>query len=107
MQPHAGVFGAEVTGAVSPFAAAAVAGRRAEHDILRQILIQRTKPITDPGANGRKGAFARMPARVPGELRAVVVVDGPEGPDDSEVVGTGSDVFPPVSNFQTALAVFA
>ena len=97
--------GPEVAGAVRPLAAAAVAGRRAEDDVLRQVLVERAQAVADPRADGRERAFARMPAGVPGELRAVVVVDGPQRADDGEVVGARADVLPPVADLQAALAV--
>ena len=53
VQPDACVFRAEIGGAMSPRAAAAIAGGRAEHDILRQVLVQRAQAVADPGAERR------------------------------------------------------
>src|SRR5262249_24747014 len=61
------VLRAEVTGAVGPAAAAAVAGRRAEDDVLRQVLVERSQAVADPRADRRVGPLAGVPAGVPGE----------------------------------------
>src|SRR5262245_1467800 len=88
-----------------PRAAAAIAGRLSEDDILRQVLIQRSEPIGDPRTDRRKCPLARMPAGVPGELSAVVVVIGPERADDSDIVGALADVPPPIRDHEPALPV--
>src|SRR5438045_3039952 len=74
----AGSLGDEKAGAVGPPAAAAIVGRHAGHHVLGQVLVERPQAIADPGADRGKGTFPRMPAGVPGELCAVVVVAGPE-----------------------------
>ena len=40
-----------------------------------------------------------------GELRTVVVIDGPHGADQSQVVGTGTHVREPVADFESTFAV--
>src|SRR5439155_584778 len=107
VEPHAGVLRAEVRRTVRPRAAAAIAGRRAEHDVLRQILIERAEAVIDPRANGRERAFADMAAGVPRELSAMVVVIGPKRAYDGDVVRAFADVPPPVGDHEARLAVLA
>src|SRR5204862_2355 len=78
VETDAAVFRAEIGRAVRPGAAAAIAGRRAEYDILRQVLVESAQAIVDPRADGRISSFADMPAGVPLQLGAVVVVGGPQ-----------------------------
>src|SRR5207244_3256828 len=106
-EADAGVLRAEIRRAVRPRAAAAIARRRAEHDVLRQILIERAQAIANPRADRRKGALARMPAGVPGELSAVVVVIGPQRAHDGDVVRAFADVPPPIRDHEPALTVTA
>ena len=77
IQPHAAIFGAEVSRAVGPCAATAVAGGRTEHNVFGQIFVDGAQAVGGPGADGGEGSFARMAAGLPGELRAVVVVNRP------------------------------
>ena len=49
--------------------------------------------------------FAGMTAGLPGELRAVVVVNRPERTHHREVVGAAADVLEPVADDESALAV--
>src|SRR5205823_6727212 len=98
VEADAGVLGAEVAGPMRPLAAAAIAGRHAQDDVLRQILIERAEAVRRPRADRRIRAFPWMPARVPRELGAVVVVDGPERADHGQVVSARADVLPPVAD---------
>src|SRR5439155_8435504 len=88
-------------------AAAAVAGRGAEHDVLGQVLVEGAEAVTGPAADGRERSLADVPAGVELELRPVVVVAGPERADHGEVVGARADVLPPVGDLEAALAVAA
>src|SRR5262249_59027567 len=58
----AAVRGTEVAGAVAPFATAATAGRRAEHSVFRQALVQRAEPGGDPRPDRWQAHLARLPA---------------------------------------------
>ena len=49
--------------------------------------------------------LTRMPARLPGQLRAMIVVEGPQGSDHGKVVGALADMLEPVAHHQAALAV--
>src|ERR1051326_8974062 len=104
-EPNAAVLGTEIGRAMGEGAAAAIARRYAEHDVFRQVLVHRTQPITHPGAQGRMLQFPRVPAGLPRQLRAVIVVNGPEGPHHGQVIRTGADVPEPVAHHQPALAV--
>src|SRR5687767_14617046 len=73
--------------------------RTAEHDELRQVLVQRAEPVMDPRAERRKEAIQQVPAGVELQLRSVVVVRGPHGADEGDVVELRPDVRPLVSNF--------
>src|SRR2546426_11882110 len=95
IEPHAAVFGAKIPCAVGPRAAAAVAGGGAEDDILRQVFVHRAKAVGGPGADGGEGSFARVTAGLEGQLRAVVIVHGPQRADDGDVVGTLADAGEP------------
>jgi hypothetical protein len=44
---------------------------------------------------------------MPGQLSDVVVVNGPQGPHDRQVVGTLADMGDPVADFEPTLAVTA
>src|SRR5262249_2329188 len=105
VEADAGVLGAEGGRPVRPLAATAVAGRHAEDGILWQGLVERAQAVADPRADGRVGALADVPARVPLELGAVVIVGGPQGANHGEVVGTAADVLPPVGDHEAGLAV--
>ena len=107
VEPDAGVLRAEVGRAVRPRAAAAVAGRLAEDDVLRQVLVERAQAVADPRADGREGPLADVPAGVQLELGPVVVVGRPQRADHGDVVGARADVLPPVADRQAALAVAA
>src|SRR5262249_18746594 len=54
---------------------------------------------------GRKRPFAGMPAGMPGELGAVIVVIGPERANDGDIVGAFADVPPPIRDHEAALPV--
>ena len=105
VEPDAGVLGPEVGRAMRPRAAAAIAGRLAQHDVLRQVLVERAQAVGDPRADRGMRPFADVPAGVELELGAVVVVGRPERADDGDVVGARADVLPPVADLQAALAV--
>ena len=106
VEPDAGVLRPEVGRPVRPRAAATIAGRLAEHDVLRQVLVERAQTVGNPGADRGMSPLADVPAGVELELGAVVVVGSPERADHGEVVGTRADVLPPVADLQPALAVF-
>ena len=55
-QANAVVLGAEVVAAVPVDAAAAIGERRAQHDELRQVVVERTQPVMDPRADRREWA---------------------------------------------------
>src|SRR5262249_13501569 len=105
VEADAGVLGAEVAGAVRPGAAAAVAGGAAEHAVLRQVGVEGAQAVGHPRADGRVGALADVPAGVPLQLGAVVVVGRPQRADDGDVVGAGACVLPPVADGEAGLAV--
>src|SRR5262249_12789407 len=105
LQANAGVLRAEGARAVRPRAAAAVAGRRAPDAAFWQGGVARAQAGADPGADRRVRPLADVPAGVPLQLGAVVVVAGPQRADDGEVVGALSDVLPPVGDGETAFAV--
>src|SRR5262249_21768650 len=86
--------------------AAAVAGRHAEHGVGRQVGIQGAQAVCSPRADGRvRAALADVPAGVPLQLGAVVVVGRPQRADDGKVIGAGADVLPPVGDGEAGLAV--
>ena len=58
VEANARMLGPQIRGPVRPGAAAAIAGRHAQHDILGQVLIERAQPVGNPGADGRKGPLA-------------------------------------------------
>src|SRR5262249_24575140 len=58
----------------------------------------------DPRANGRKRPFEHVPAGVELQLRAVVVVAGPERADDGDLVDAFGDVRPPVADLDARFA---
>ena len=100
---HAVVLGAEVVGAVRFLAAAAVGHGVAQHDELRQVLVERAQAVVDPGADRGEEAVERVAAGVELKLGAVVDVVGPHRADDGEVVDAAADVRPPVADFDAAL----
>ena len=100
---HAVVLGAEVVGAVRADAAAAVGDRRAQHDELRQVVVERAQAVVDPRADRGELPFEHVPAGVELQLGAVVVVGGPHRADDGEVVDAAAEVRPPVADLQPAL----
>src|SRR5262249_41156040 len=81
-------------------------GGPAQHAVLRQVGVERTQAVGGPRADGRvRAALADVPARVPLQLRPVVVVRGPQRTHHGDVIGTRPDVFPPVGHHQPAFAV--
>ena len=98
--------GPEVGRPVRPRAAATIAGRLAQDDVLRQVFVERAQSVGNPRADRGMGTLADVPAGVELELGAVVVVRGPERADDRDVVGTRADMPPPVADLEPALAVF-
>ena len=105
IQPHAGVLRAEVAGTKRPRAAAAIARGHAEHNETGEIFVHRPEAVGGPRADGRVRALARMAAGLEGELRAVIVVNGPERAHHGEIIRAGADVLEPVADDQSALAV--
>jgi len=105
IEADAGKFGAEIAAAMRPFAAAAIARRRAEDDVFGQVLIERAQPVAGPRANGRIGALARVPAGVVLEHRPVIVMRSPERTDDRDIVRMGAGMPPPIADEQAALTV--
>ena len=104
-QPHAGMLRTEIARAVRPRAAAAVTRGCAEHDVLRQVGIHAAEAVAGPRSHRRQSAFPDMPARVPCELRAVVVVLGPERAHHGEIIRASADMREPVAHHESALAV--
>ena len=77
----------DATGEASAFGAVVVpfggltglgAGGLAEHHVFGEVLVKRSKPVTDPRAYGRMGAFAHMPPCLKRQLGAVIVIERPE-----------------------------
>ena len=66
--------------------AATIAGGNPQDDELRKILIERAQAVGNPRAQGGVIEFARMPSGLPRELRAMIIVDGPERTYDGQVV---------------------
>ena len=65
------------------------------------------EPVIDPCADGGFARVEHVAAGVELDLGAVIVVGGPHGADEGDVVGAGSDVREPVADFDAALAVAA
>ena len=102
-QGNAAMLGAEVVGVVGPHAAAAVRRSVAEHDELREVIVQRAQPVVRPRADRGEVAFELEAAGVKLQLRAVVVVGGPHRADDGHVVDALAHVRPPVADLDSAL----
>src|SRR6185436_599741 len=51
--------------------------------------------------------LARMPARLPGELRAVIVMNRPERTHHGDIISAFADMLEPIANDKPALAVGA
>ena len=83
-------------------AAAAIGDRRAQHDELRQVVVERAQSVMDPRADRRKLPFEHVPAGVELQLGAVVVVGRPHRTDHGDVVDAGADVRPPVADLDAA-----
>ena len=98
------VLRAEVAGAVAAHAAAAVGDRRAQHDELRQVVVERAQAVVDPRADRRELALEHVPAGVELELGAVVVVGRPHRADDGDVVDAVAHVRPPVADLDARSA---
>src|SRR5262245_23120116 len=99
------MLGTKIGRAMRERAATTIAGRDAEDDILRKIIVERTEAVADPGADGWILQFARMPSGLPGELRAMVVMDRPERANHGKVVGALPDMFEPIAHHQSTLPV--
>lgn len=105
VQAHAAVFGAEIGRAVRERAAAAIARRHAEHDISADF-IDLAEAVTHPRANGRMLQLARMPPRLPGQLRAMIVVNRPERAHHrEELVRAFAHILERVADDQSARAL--
>ena len=104
---NAVVLGPQVVGAVDFLAAAAIGRRRAHHDKLRQVFIERAQAIVHPGPDRREKAIEPVAARVKLKLRAVVDVVGPHRAHDREVIDASADVRPPITNLDAAFAALA
>ena len=105
IEAHARVLRPQVRRPKGPGTAATVAGGGAQHDILRQVLIEAPKAIAGPRAQSGVGTLADMATGLERELCAVVVVQRPERAHHSEVVGAGADIREPVAHLQPALPV--
>jgi hypothetical protein len=105
VQANTGVFGAEIRRPVREGTAAAIAGGDTEDHVFGQIFVFGTEAVGDPRAKGGMLEFAWMTAGLPGELSAVVVMNGPEGSDDGKVIGTFTDVPKPIANDEAGIAV--
>ena len=101
------VLGAEVARPVAAHAAAAIGDRRAQHDELRQVVVERAEAVVDPRADRGKLPLEHVPAGVELELGAVVVVGRPHRADDGDVVDAVAEVRPPVADLDAALAALA
>src|SRR5437879_5632068 len=75
VETDSGILRAQVGAAVGPRAAAAVAGRLAQHYIFRQILVQGSQTVTGPRAERRVCAFTDMSAGLECKLCSMVVVE--------------------------------
>ena len=106
-QRHAVVLRAEIVGPVPFHAAAAIGQRRAQHDELRQVVVQRAQTVVHPRADRRKIAIDAVPAGVKLKLRTVVAVVGPHRADDGQIVDAVADVRPPIADFDAAFAALA
>src|SRR5689334_23140318 len=85
--------------------AAAIARRHTQNHILRQILIHSAQPVAHPRAEGWMLQLAWVPAGLPCELCAVIVVNCPKRPDHGEVVRAFTDMPEPVADHETGLSV--
>ena len=101
---HAVVLGAEVIGPMRLVTAAAIGQRSAQHDELRQVLVQRAQAVVNPRADRRKIAVEHVAAGVKLQLGAVIDVVGPHRANDREVVDARADVRPPIADFDAAFA---
>ena len=94
------VLGAEVARAMAAQPAAAIGDRRAQHDELRQVVVERAEAVVNPRADRRKQSFERVPAGVELQLCAVVVVGRPHRADDGQVVDALAHMRPPVADLR-------
>ena len=105
IQPDTSVLRTEIRGAMCERAAATISRGHAEHHVLRQVFVDRSQAVADPRADRRMLQLARMAARLPGQLRAVIVMNGPERAHHREIVRAFANVFEPIAHDQPALAV--
>ena len=81
-----------------------IRGGLAEHDELRQVAVECSQPVADPGPDRGKEPIVSVPARVKLELSAVVDVLRPDRTDQAEVVRAFTGVRPPVADLQPAFS---
>src|SRR5688572_31390100 len=105
VQPHASEFGPKIRSTVSERATATIAGGDAEDYILGKIFIQRSKPIAHPCAEARMFELARMTTGLPGELRAVIIVNRPKRTDHRDIIRAFAEMPKPIAHHEPGFAV--
>ena len=77
---------------------------RAHANELRQVLVQRSESIVDPGADRGNSRIKHVTPGMKLNLGSVIVVGGPHGSNDRDVIDSRTDVRKPVADFDPALA---
>ncbi len=109
IQPHrdSRMLRSQIAAIMGPGSAAAVSRRWPHHNEAGQIVVRTSQPIVHPGTDGRIETVEDMPPGVKLKLRRMIVVGGPHGPNDGQIVDTLTEMRPPVTHRDATLSALS